>query len=561
MIYQNADIKFWTIIVLLIMIVVPCKAQTLEYSKDHPLIVGLDADYPPLEYVGEDGIPKGFDVEFTKLLMQRLGIPFIYAPNSWEQISGDVLQGRVDLGMMIYSDYRKDITNYSRPVFRMYYQLVYRKADDNKIDQRNLRGKRVAYMNSRPIGEMLTKQEAIKTSVTNLEQAILDLSAGKFDAVICFRYQTRYFLSRHNLTDLKADELSMHPREYCYVSHNQKLIEVINEELKRMEEGGIVDDVYGEEVKSSFGKIEIPHWIWYLLAATIILSLIITSIIRYKAQKKLEAEHAKLLKAYDLLAENNEALVVANGRAEESSRMKSDFIKQISHEIRTPLNVLSGFAQVLTREGIDLDENAYRDISHRIADNAERITQLVNKMLELSDASSQTVIEKSDRVSATSVATQSITEMGIETNSRFFFEFKVDPVAETAVVNTNLRMASRVLVLLLDNAKKFLKSPGEDEGTFTVPGTIVLHLSCPSDNVVAYAVEDTGIGVPAEEAERIFDEFVQLDEYYDGTGLGLTVARSIARRMDGDVVLDTSYTNGARFVFTLPMISNSQLDA
>ena len=67
--------------------------------------------------------------------------------------------------------------------------------------------------------------------------------------------------------------------------------------------------------------------------------------------------------------------------------------------------------------------------------------------------------------------------------------------------------------------------------------------------------------MPAEEAEHIFGEFVQLDEYYDGTGLGLTVARSIARRMDGDVVLDTSYTKGARFVFTLPVISNSQLDA
>ena len=65
-----------------------------------------------------------------------------------------------------------------------------------------------------------------------------------------------------------------------------------------------------------------------------------------------------------------------------------------------------------------------------------------------------------------------------------------------------------------------------------------------------FIVEDTGIGVPPEEAERIFDEFVQLDEYYDGTGIGLTIARSIARRMGGDIVLDTEYTEGARFVVT-----------
>jgi signal transduction histidine kinase len=235
--------------------------------------------------------------------------------------------------------------------------------------------------------------------------------------------------------------------------------------------------------------------------------------------------------------------------------MKSDFIKQISHEIRTPLNVLSGFGQVLTRGGIDLDEKSRHDITQRIADNAERITQLVNKMLELSEAASQKVIDQSDRVSATLIATQTITDMSLETNSQYFFEFEVDQEAEKAVVNTNLRMASRVLSLLLDNAKKFLKSPDEiqKETSVNVPGTIKLRLSCPNSQQVAFIVEDNGIGIPEEEAERIFDEFVQLDEYFDGTGIGLTVARSIARRLGGDVVLDTSYhSKGARFVFTLP---------
>jgi signal transduction histidine kinase len=145
--------------------------------------------------------------------------------------------------------------------------------------------------------------------------------------------------------------------------------------------------------------------------------------------------------------------------------------------------------------------------------------------------------------------------MSLETNSQYFFEFEVDQEAEKAVVNTNLRMASRVLSLLLDNAKKFLKSPDEiqKETSVNVPGTIKLRLSCPNSQQVAFIVEDNGIGIPEEEAERIFDEFVQLDEYFDGTGIGLTVARSIARRLGGDVVLDTSYqSKGARFVFTLP---------
>jgi signal transduction histidine kinase len=96
--------------------------------------------------------------------------------------------------------------------------------------------------------------------------------------------------------------------------------------------------------------------------------------------------------------------------------------------------------------------------------------------------------------------------------------------------------------MLLDNAKRFTKE-----------GSITLTVR-QQDNMVQYVVEDTGIGVPASEAEHIFEEFVQLNEYEVGTGIGLTVARSICHRLGGNVVLDTSYTDGARFVMTLPTI-------
>ena len=94
-------------------------------------------------------------------------------------------------------------------------------------------------------------------------------------------------------------------------------------------------------------------------------------------------------------------------------------------------------------------------------------------------------------------------------------------------------------------AEAYGHQTGADKKRVTL--TITKH-----DNGVQFIVEDTGIGVPAAEAEHIFDEFVQLDEYYNGTGIGLTVARSLARRLGGDVVLDTTHTLGARFVFTLP---------
>jgi signal transduction histidine kinase len=106
---------------------------------------------------------------------------------------------------------------------------------------------------------------------------------------------------------------------------------------------------------------------------------------------------------------------------------------------------------------------------------------------------------------------------------------------------TNKAMATRVLVNLLDNAMKF-----------TTSGTVNL-LTKSDGNTVEFIVEDMGTGIPAEDAEKIFEPFTKLNSYFDGAGCGLTVARSIARRLNGDVKLDTLCALGSRFIFTLPV--------
>ena len=288
------------------------------------------------------------------------------------------------------------------------------------------------------------------------------------------------------------------------------------------------------------------------------------------ANEKLEKANEQLEKANEQLEQKNELLTVANARAEESSRMKTNFIQQISHEIRTPLNILSGYTQIITTPNMELDDETRNDINRQITENTDRITGLVNKMLELSDAHSLSVIEHTDTVPAIQIAAEAAEACGIVNAKHLTFDMKLSPEAETAVLTTNQRAATRALSLILDNARKFTKRPEamsveaplsspqggktnlSPNGETAENPTALLSMDV-KDNFMRFIVEDTGIGVPLEEADRIFDEFVQLDEYYDGTGIGLTVARSLARRLGGDIVLDTSYTNGARFIMTLPM--------
>ena len=304
---------------------------------------------------------------------------------------------------------------------------------------------------------------------------------------------------------------------------------------------------------------EIRHQQWQMrrqqgAAVALLLVLVIVFLTIYLIQRRKALQRLKA--ANDQLAERNAELTVANARAEESSLMKSQFIRQISHEIRTPLNILSGFTQVVTSPEADmLDEDDRRDISRRITENTDRITSLVNKMLELSEASSQTVIGRDDVVTAAEIAAQGADLSGIRRSRHVAFSLTMDEGAEQVRLLTNGRYAVRALSLLLDNAEKFTHGPTDRDNLPDAPGEkaeVRLRVELGGERLVRFVVEDTGCGVPPEEADHIFDEFVQLNEFYEGTGVGLTVARSIARRLGGDIRLDTSYTGGARFVMELP---------
>ena len=251
-------------------------------------------------------------------------------------------------------------------------------------------------------------------------------------------------------------------------------------------------------------------------------------------------------------------LEVANARAEESSHMKSNFIQQISHEIRTPLNILSGFTQVITMPGEELDDDTRAEVNRQIMESTNRITGLVNKMLELSDANSQTVIERNDQLSPEQMADEAVDASGIAQAGHLTFDLQMSPEAKSIVLTTNHHAAVRALSLLLDNARKFT-APAEARQHQELTGPMkhaTLRISADNGQVL-FTIEDDGIGIPPNEADHIFEEFVQLDEYYDGTGIGLTVARSLARRLGGDIQLDADFTPGARFVLTLPYTSTT----
>jgi len=505
-------------ILLLISFASSGKADNLGFTNEHPLVFGMDKDYAPLEYLDENREPMGYDVEFTKRLLARLNIPFTYAPNDWENIADDIMSGKVDLGMMVFSPYRQNITNYSRSVFKLYYQIVYRKENPHvgHLGLRSVKGKSVAFMESRPIRDTLNALGAKVCLIKDLKQTLRELSAGKYDAVICFRYQARYLIGELKLDNLRAEDLTLMSREYCYVSNNKQLIDAINVELDKMEEEGEIDDVYAS-VRSRFDGLGIPIWVWFLVAGLIIVSLLVFGVMQRLSKKRLEAE-------IDKVRESEERARRSEERARRSEELKDIFLNNMSHALRTPLNAIIGFSDLMLTTPEETMPDEERDqLMSLINQNGLQLLHLINELLSLSDFEGNTTFFDRQVTDVDAEMSAYASEIRQQLSEGVTLEV-VEPIGGMRVL-LDPKLLRVVTMHLLENAM-----------LHTTEGQITLSYYMKEGGFYV-EVKDTGSGLPENLKENIFALLSDRNTYLqdETPGLGLTICKAILDRSGGTI--------------------------
>ena len=225
----------------------------------------------------------------------------------------------------------------------------------------------------------------------------------------------------------------------------------------------------------------------------------------------------------------------------ESDKMKTAFIQNVSHEVRTPLNIISGFVQVIADPELAPSAKDRQEIAEMMRKNTKLITSLVDEMLMLSLNEAGNAARKEDKVKVNDLMRDLLQENEgiVHQKTKLHFESLVD---NDLTIITNENMLKHIVNALIDNAAKN-----------TEDGTITLKADA-DEQVLTLIVEDTGCGVPANEAEHIFERFVKLNTFKEGIGLGLPLCRTLAERLGGAIRLDTTYTQGARFIVTIPLI-------
>ena len=576
-------------ILLILTFALKVNANNLGYSDSKPLILGIDQDYPPLEYVDEKGKPSGADVEFSKILMKRMNIPFKFAPNTWGAIANDILGGKVDLGMMVYSPYRKDVTNYSRAVIRLYYQLVTRKGTKRNYGLRDMHNVEVALMASRPVRDTLQKIGARLVIVDDLTKAMKELSAGKYDAVVCYRYQAKYLIGKYKLRNLEQEDLTLTPREYCYASSNKKLIDAIDKELDKMEEEGLMDDVYGH-VASTFNGIIIPRWVYIAIVAFVIVALLAVILnqmhntrqlkkaldIARENEEKAKASEEKARQSEEVARANaekareNEAIANANAEkakrnakeaehnamvasqneakareaaeaARKSEELKDIFLGNMSHSLRTPLNAIIGFSDLLmTMDDSALPPEERANLLQLINKNGLELLHLINELLSLSEVEGDNQLFKREVTDVDYEMGQYASEIRMQLKEGVTLEV-IEPIdGLRALVDKKLMRI--VTMHLLENAMQH-----------TTEGKITLSYYLKEGGMYV-EVKDMGEGLPEKLKQNIFGLLADKntythDENQDNPGLGLSVCKAIIDRCNGKIGARDNTEDGRGTIF------------
>ncbi|RMF09543.1 MAG: hypothetical protein D6763_07615, partial [Alphaproteobacteria bacterium] len=268
---------------------------------------------------------------------------------------------------------------------------------------------------------------------------------------------------------------------------------------------------------------------------------------RIMARREADEIRHNLENTLEELTNKNVQLDIASVEAANALRVKNDFLAAMSHELRTPLNAIIGFAEAMSMEVFGKLNDQYRSYSNDILKAGRHLLGLINDVLDVAVLENNRISIDLEPVPLRDVIDAALNLVIMRANKKHLDTSGVK-VSGDWVVMVDVRRAVQIFVNLFSNAVKFTPDHGK----------IGVDVEETGDGQIAVTVWDNGIGIPEEKQHLVFEKFQQITDHVysrreEGTGLGLHISRHLARRMGGDITLESREGEGSRFTVFLPL--------
>ncbi|NGZ06285.1 MAG: transporter substrate-binding domain-containing protein [Magnetococcales bacterium] len=521
------------------------------------LLVGSELDYPPYATVNAQGEADGFSVDLFKAVAQVMGLEVTFRVGPWHEMRAALERGEIDaLPLVSYSEERERVFDFSAPHTDALATVMIRKGDPAFTSERDLYGKKIIVMQADATHDYLVRHQ-ISTDLI-LAKTVLEvlqrLSGGEGDVAFVARLPGLLEARARGLDELviaTGPAIAVHGRGYGFAVRkgNSELLDQLNHGLAVVKAAGKYAEIYDKwfgmvdprgislETLHTYGGM-IGGGILFVLAV----GLLWNSSLRREIQQRRVAE--------ERLEQSNHNLSLAKEAAEAASQAKSLFLANMSHEFRTPLHAILGFNRLLLCDvEVTARQKEYLEV---IQASASHLLTLIQDVLEMSRIEAGRMELHLKVVDLKKILTDVADMMRIRAEEKglmFHVKHDADLPHDAQTDGSKLR---QVLINLLSNAIKFT-----EKGTVTLRAGLGRDIDMDGPRELWCEVEDSGVGIPAEALEKIFEPFTQISHSPgsgEGTGLGLTITRHYLRLLGGDVEVTSSPGHGSIFRCRVPIV-------
>ncbi|MFP4048235.1 MAG: transporter substrate-binding domain-containing protein, partial [Bacteroidales bacterium] len=556
------------------------------------IIIGGDYNYPPYEYLDENGQTAGFNVELTKAIAEEIGMKVEIQLGPWTEIREKLNKGHIDaLQGIFYTPERDETFDMTPGHTNISYVIVSREDITLPEDLKDLKGQKFLVQKGDVIHDHASKaglnDDAVP--VETQQKALEMVSAGEYDYAVTSRALTYYLLENNGLDNLRTGKNNVLNADYCYgvKEGNTLLLSALSEGLSAIKATGEYREIYEqhlgiyEEPKFSFiDSLKYSLYVLIPLLVFLLASLTWSRMLNKKvqertgelekevnerknAEEKLHELNKELIKRNEEIAAQNDKvqekntelqqmnkeLEKAKQKAEESDKLKSAFLANMSHEIRTPMNGVMGFAELLKRPQLDGEEkNHYIEL---IQKSGHRMLEIINNLFDISSIEAgQVEIHKGETNVNEILDELFLMFKPLAQEKKLSLTVYQDLPWKESLITTDGTKLSQILMNLINNALKYTKEGKIDFG-YTLENEAML-----------FYVKDTGIGIPKKFHSSIFDRFVQgelaIAREYEGAGLGLSISKAYVEMLGGKIWVDSIPSQGSIFYFNIPYIPSEK---